>query len=108
MTGFTAAEACGAAEAVRSTEQPEAGLTAAPSAQAATLSRFDPDPCRGRAAFALMGEFNLLIAGHQANCVAQQRYALDCNPIHRGDHIAFGEPAMAKLQGLSHPSGKRR
>jgi hypothetical protein len=58
---------------------------------AATLSRCDPDPCRGRAAFALMGEFNLLIAGHQANCVAQQRYALDCNPIHRGDHITFGE-----------------
>ena len=55
------------------------------------LSWFDPDPCRGPAAFALMGELNLLTDGCQADRVAQLHRALDDNPIHCGDHIAFGE-----------------
>jgi len=45
-------------------------------------------------AFALLGEFNLLADRHQANRVAQLRRALDSNPIHRGDDIAFGEVAL--------------
>ena len=38
-----------------------------------------------------MGEFNLLTDGRQANRIAQLRRALDGNPIHSGDHIAFDE-----------------
>ncbi len=38
-----------------------------------------------------MGEFNLLTDRRKADRVAQLRRALDCNPIHRGDHIAFGK-----------------
>ena len=41
-----------------------------------------------------MGEFNHLTDGRQADRVVQLRRALGCNPIHHGDHIAFGEAGL--------------
>jgi hypothetical protein len=58
------------------------------------LSWFEPDPCQGVDAFALLGEFNLLADRHQAIRVVQPRRTLDGNPIYRSDDIAFGELAL--------------
>ena len=56
-----------------------------------------------------MGEFNLLTDGRQANRIAQLRRALDGNPIHSGDHIAFDEagPGCEAAPKVDPSQGKR-
>ena len=69
MMGVATAETGGAADHP-STEQLDTSLTAAPSPCRCPLSWFDPDPRHAQAAFALIGEFNLLTDGCQADRVA--------------------------------------